>query len=83
MWVFYHGMAHSQVAYGGDSLKIWRVAVKILNKQLQTTNKEWYSAWGLVKGLTTRHKKQLVTKCYTGPQTWQALVNMVMNLQVP
>jgi hypothetical protein len=26
--------------------------------------------WGLGKGVRTHHKNQLVTKCYTGPQTW-------------
>jgi hypothetical protein len=41
-------------------------------------------AWGLGKELTTTHcKSQLLTKCYTGPQNWQALVYMVMYLQVP
>jgi hypothetical protein len=28
-------------------------------------------------------KSQHVMKSYTGPQTWQALVNMVMNLWFP
>jgi len=40
--------------------------------------------WGLVEGLTTHFKKkQLVTKYYTGPWNWWALVNMLMSLQVP
>jgi hypothetical protein len=40
----------------------------------------------LGKGLTTPHHKnkemKLVSKYYTGPWTWQALVDMVINLQV-
>jgi len=41
-------------------------------------------AWGLGEGLTTPHRKnQFVTKCYTGPQNWRALVNRVMKLRVP
>jgi hypothetical protein len=36
-WVTcHHGMARSQVADGGDGLKIWRVAGNILNKQSRT-----------------------------------------------
>jgi hypothetical protein len=58
-------------AGGGDGLKIWRVAVNILNKQSRTTDKEWSPAWGLGDGLTTpRRKNQLVTKCQTGPRIW-------------
>jgi len=29
----HHGMAHPQVAGGGDGLQIWRIAASILNKQ--------------------------------------------------
>jgi hypothetical protein len=36
-------MAHPQVANGGGGLQIWRVAVNIVNKQLQTANKGWSS----------------------------------------
>jgi hypothetical protein len=33
-WVPFHcGMAHPQVADGGDALQLWRVAANILNKQ--------------------------------------------------
>jgi len=37
----HHGMAHPQVAGGGDGLQIWRVAVNTLNKQSQTGNRGW------------------------------------------
>jgi len=33
--------------------------------------------------LTWRLKNQLVTKCYTEPQNWRALVNTLMNLRIP
>jgi len=36
------------------------------------------------KGPTVPHlKKQLVTKCYTGIQRWQALAKAALKLQVP
>jgi len=34
----HHGTTYPQVADGGDSLQIWRVAMNILNKQSQTAN---------------------------------------------
>jgi hypothetical protein len=51
-------MARPQVADGGNSLQIWRVAANILNKQ------SWISAggppaWGLSVGLTTPPRKKL------------------------
>jgi hypothetical protein len=39
--------------------------------------------WGWGGGANNSLKIQCVTKYYTGLWTWQALVNMVMNLQVP
>jgi hypothetical protein len=41
--------------------------------------------WGMRKGLKTSHrkKKNIVTKCYTWPQNWRAVVKTVMNLPVP
>jgi hypothetical protein len=46
-WVpCHHGMASPQVADGGDGLWIWRVAVNILNKHLQTADKGWSSSLG-------------------------------------
>jgi hypothetical protein len=44
----HHSMACSWVADGGDSLQIWKVAVNILNKQLQTANKGWSLGVGFV-----------------------------------
>jgi hypothetical protein len=35
----HHGMVSHQVANGGDSFQIWRVATNMLNKQSQTDNK--------------------------------------------
>jgi hypothetical protein len=34
-------MARVKVVDGGDDLQIWRIAVNILNKQLQTADKWW------------------------------------------
>jgi hypothetical protein len=50
-WVpCHHGMACPQVADGGDSLQIWRVAANILNKQLQTADWGWPSSLGVGRG---------------------------------
>jgi hypothetical protein len=54
----------------GSGLQI-RVAVNILSKQLLTANNP----------ITVENWH--VMKCYTRPQTWRALVNMVINLRVP
>jgi hypothetical protein len=47
----HHGMAHPQVADGGDSLKFWRVAANMLNvaasRQGGPTGGGW--AWNLKK----------------------------------
>jgi hypothetical protein len=44
-WVpCHHGMARPQVADGGDSLQFWRVAVNILNKRSQSSDKGWSSS---------------------------------------
>jgi hypothetical protein len=86
-WVpCHHGMARPQVADGGESLQIWRVAANILNNQSRTADKGCPPAWGLGRGLTTLHRKERntlrnVTK--DGSYRWRALVNMVMNLRVP
>jgi len=55
-----------------DGLEIWRVAANILNEQLQASNKKWSSSLELGEGLRICHckKKQLVSKCYRGPQNW-------------
>jgi hypothetical protein len=37
-------MEHSRVADGGDGLQIWELAVNILNKQLLSADKEWFSS---------------------------------------
>jgi hypothetical protein len=42
------------------------------------------AAWRVGGGLiTSRHKNEHVTKCYTGRQIWRALMNTVTNLWVP
>jgi hypothetical protein len=47
---------------------IWRIAAIILSSHGQPTRGS--PAWGLGKDLTTPHpKRQLVTKCFTGPRT--------------
>jgi hypothetical protein len=53
----HHGMAHPQIMVGGDSLQIWKVAVNVLNKQLQTAYKGAPPAWGWGEGLTDLHHK--------------------------
>jgi hypothetical protein len=40
-------MACAQFADGGNGLKIWRVAVNILNEQLQRDDKEWFPSLGV------------------------------------
>jgi hypothetical protein len=46
----HHGMARPQVADGGDTLQVWRVAANILNKQLPTADKGWPSSLGVGRG---------------------------------
>jgi hypothetical protein len=54
----HHVMVHPQVADGGDSLQIWRVAANIWNKQSWRADKGWSSSLGLGVGLTTPHRKK-------------------------
>jgi len=62
-------MADPRVANGGDGQQIYRVAANMSNKQSLTIDKGCPPAWGLGEGSTPPHrKKQLVTKCYTGPR---------------
>jgi hypothetical protein len=50
-WVpCHHGMARPQVADGGDSLQIWRVAANVLNKQPQTADRGWSSSLWVWRG---------------------------------
>jgi hypothetical protein len=50
-WVpHHHGMVLLQVADGGDSLQIWRVAANIFNKQSLTADREWFSSLGVGRG---------------------------------
>jgi hypothetical protein len=50
-WVpCHHGKARPQVADGGDSLQIWRVAANILNKQSRIADRGGTPAWGLGGG---------------------------------
>jgi hypothetical protein len=55
-------MAHSWVADEGYSLQIWRVAVNILNKQLQTSDKGWSSSFGVRRGANNAPLKE--PACY-------------------
>jgi hypothetical protein len=61
-----HGMVRPQVADGEDSLRIWREAANILNKQSWTADKGGPPAWGLGVGLTTPHRKKQA--CYIRSQ---------------
>jgi len=55
---------------GTHILQIWRLAVNILSKKLQTADKGLSFSLGLGQELrTSNHKYQYVTKCYTGPWT--------------
>jgi hypothetical protein len=49
----HHRMICPQVADGGDTLQLWRVAVNILNKQTRGGP----LGWGLGVGPTTHHKQ--------------------------
>jgi hypothetical protein len=50
-WVpCHHGMVHPQVVDGGESLQIRSIGVNILNKKLQTADKEWSSSLGVGQG---------------------------------
>jgi hypothetical protein len=51
-------MACPQIADGGDAVRVWRVAVNILNKQSRTADNGWSSSLGLGMGLTTPHRKK-------------------------
>jgi hypothetical protein len=57
---------------------MWRVSVNILNKQLQTNNKGWSSAWRLGELLTTPHHKKLL--CYK-TQFLQVLIDALAQLK--
>jgi len=63
----HHGMVSSQIADGEDCLQIWRVALNILNKQLQT-----YITYimGSMDWINLAQDKNM----------WQALLNMLINL---
>jgi hypothetical protein len=50
-WVpFHNGMAHPQVADGGDTFQFWREAANLLNKQSQAADKRWSSNLGVGRG---------------------------------
>jgi hypothetical protein len=55
-------MACPQVANGGERLQIWRVAVNILSKQLQTANKEQSSSLRIGHEANNYHHKK--SACY-------------------
>jgi hypothetical protein len=43
-------MVYPQSVDRGEGFKIWRIVVNILNKQLETADKEWSSGLGIGKG---------------------------------
>jgi hypothetical protein len=61
-------MVLSWVADGGAGLQIRKVAAEILNNQLRTAEKGWYSSWGLGERLTNprRKKKSLLRNVVQG-----------------
>jgi len=48
---------HSQ--HSMARLRIWMVAVNILNEQLRTADKGWFSGMGLSEVLTSPHRRNL------------------------
>jgi hypothetical protein len=76
----HHGMARTQVADGGDSLQIWRVAANILNKKSLRADRGWSSSLGVRRGLATPHRK---TYCMLRNvlDCWRGLVNAVTNFK--
>jgi uncharacterized protein (UPF0254 family) len=70
-------MARFQVADGGDTLQVWRVAVNVLNKQSQTADKGLSSNLGVGRGayklLTVENK--LLTKSNMKPRNWTDSLN--------
>jgi hypothetical protein len=82
-WVHcHHGMTRPQVANGGESHQIWRVAANTLNKQSRTADRGLYSSFGVGRGLATSHRKKSV--CYETLDTAyvRALLNAVMDVRV-
>jgi hypothetical protein len=71
-------MMYPQVVDGGDGLQIWRIEMKILNKQLWADNKGRSSSLGVGQWANTLH--HIRPTCV---QTWWALVNTVVNFWVP
>jgi hypothetical protein len=50
-WVpCHHSMARPQVADGGNTLQVWRVAANIFNNQSRTADKGWPSSLGVGRG---------------------------------
>jgi hypothetical protein len=66
--ICHNGMVCRQIADGTEGLQIWMAAANILNKELQTADKEWPSVLWIGWGLTTPYHNRLA--CYTGPWTW-------------
>lgn len=56
-------MAHSLVTFGENSLKIWKVALGVLNKQLRTTDNGGISSLdGLDLEQTNIHPKYILLR---------------------
>jgi hypothetical protein len=55
-----NGIVCPQVAEGGDGLQIWRIVVRILNKQSGATNKGWSSALGVGRGANNSSPSKII-----------------------
>jgi len=55
-----------------------------MNKKSRPADKGWSYSLRVGPGAddSSPLKKQLITKCYTGPRNWRVVVNTVMNLRV-
>jgi hypothetical protein len=73
----HHGMARPQVADGGDSFQAWKIAVKVLNKQLRTAEKG--RSFSLIVGRYTG--LQTYTDCLERPKQRNSDMRFVKDIR--